>query len=76
MYDAQVSELLSNPETIWLLGDIAEDDPARFDLDEEQHVVCPQRTGGERQEVACPDELPIVKASKLTDIFQKNQNKR
>ncbi len=60
VYDAQVSKLLSNPQIIWLLGDVPEDDPARLDLDEEQHVVCPQRSGGERKEVACPDELPIV----------------
>ena len=58
--NTQIAELLSNPDTIGVLGDIPEHDPARFDLDAEQHVVCAQRGGGTGEEVACPDELPLV----------------
>ena len=58
--NTQIAELLSNPDTIGVRGDIPEHDPARVDLDEQQHVVCAQRGCGDSEEVACPDELPLV----------------
>ena len=58
--NAEIAELLSNPDTIGVLGDVPEHDPARSDLDEEQHLVCAQRSAGNGEEVACPDEAPLV----------------
>ncbi len=57
VHNAEIAELLSDPDTIRVLGDIPEDDPARFDLDEEQHVVCAQR-----------EDLPVAMITQDTKI--------